>query len=96
MFDVGFWELLLVGVIALIVLGPERLPVVARKVGFWAGRAKMYMSSLTSDLEREVNTAELRRTMENTRREFQTGRQQFEAELRGERDEDDDRGEDRP
>lgn len=55
MFDVGFWELTLVAVIALIVLGPERLPVVARTAGRWIGRARVYARGLTSELEREVD-----------------------------------------
>ncbi|MDN5874153.1 MAG: Sec-independent protein translocase protein TatB [Salinisphaera sp.] len=82
MFDVGFSELVVLGVIALIVLGPERLPVVARQVGTWAGRARSYMRSLTQELERDVNTADLRRTMESARSQFEHGRSQFESEMR--------------
>ncbi|HLQ84716.1 MAG TPA: Sec-independent protein translocase protein TatB [Salinisphaeraceae bacterium] len=55
MFDIGFWELTLVAVIALIVLGPERLPGAARTLGKWVGRARRYANTLTSELEREVD-----------------------------------------
>lgn len=82
MFDVGFWELLVVGVIGLIVLGPERLPKVARTLGHWAGRARMYARTLTSELEREVNTTELRKTLESTRDEFEEGHRRLQAEVR--------------
>lgn len=58
MFDVGFWELVLLGVIALVVLGPERLPQVARTAGRWVGRARSYASNLTDELERQTRDAE--------------------------------------
>lgn len=60
MFEIGFWELVLLGVVALVVLGPERLPVAARTLGQWAGRARSYVRHFTSELEREVRTQELR------------------------------------
>lgn len=75
MFDIGFWELATIGVIALIVLGPERLPVVARTLGQWVGRAKGYMNTITSELEREVKTDEIRD-------EVRQAREQIEAETR--------------
>ena len=55
MLDVGFSEILLTSAIALIVLGPERLPKVARQVGNWMGRARAMARQLTEQLEREVN-----------------------------------------
>ena len=59
MLDVGFTEILLTSAIALIVLGPERLPKVARQVGNWMGRARVMARQLSEQLEREVNAEEL-------------------------------------
>jgi sec-independent protein translocase protein TatB len=58
MLDVGFSEILLTSAIALIVLGPERLPKVARQVGNWVGRARAMARQLTEQLEREISSAE--------------------------------------
>jgi sec-independent protein translocase protein TatB len=59
MLDVGFSEILLTSAIALIVLGPERLPKVARQVGNWMGRARVMARQLSEQLEREVSAEEL-------------------------------------
>jgi sec-independent protein translocase protein TatB len=59
MLDVGFSEILLTSAIALIVLGPERLPKVARQVGNWVGRARVMARQLSEQLEREVNAEDL-------------------------------------
>lgn len=61
MFDVGFSELVLIGVVALLVLGPERLPKLARDVGRWVGRARRYMNHVREEIDREVELSELRR-----------------------------------
>jgi sec-independent protein translocase protein TatB len=61
MLDVGFSEILLTSAIALIVLGPERLPKVARQVGNWMGRARSMARQLTEQLEREVDAEDLLR-----------------------------------
>jgi sec-independent protein translocase protein TatB len=61
MLDFGFSEILLTSAIALVVLGPERLPKVARQVGNWMGRARAMARQLTEQLEREVNAEELLR-----------------------------------
>lgn len=53
MFDIGFWELMLVGVVALVVLGPERLPVVAKKVGRMIAKGRRQLSELQRELEQE-------------------------------------------
>ncbi|MBU3693864.1 MAG: twin-arginine translocase subunit TatB [Rhodocyclaceae bacterium] len=61
MFDVGFSELLVIGVVALLVLGPERLPRLARDVGRWMGRARRYVNRVREEIDREVELSELRR-----------------------------------
>jgi sec-independent protein translocase protein TatB len=67
MLDVGFSEILLTSAIALIVLGPEKLPKVARQVGNWVGRARAMARQLTEQLEREVSADELmKQTKQNT------------------------------
>jgi sec-independent protein translocase protein TatB len=59
MFDIGFSELVVVGLVALIVLGPKRLPEVARMAGQWAGRLRRFVENVKQDLDREMNQAEL-------------------------------------
>src|SRR5579863_9069535 len=66
MLDVGFSEILLTSAIALIVLGPERLPKVARQVGNWVGRARAMARQLTEQLEREVSAEELLRQTQSS------------------------------
>lgn len=65
MFDIGFWELGLIAVVALVVIGPERLPGVARTAGKWIGTAKRFVNSVQTDINTEVNKAdELKRLLE--------------------------------
>jgi len=61
MFDIGFSELLVIGVVALIVIGPERLPRVARTVGHLAGRLQRYVSDVKSDINREMELEDLKK-----------------------------------
>ena len=65
MFDVGFWEILLILVLALIVLGPERLPQAARTVGYWVGKARRYIEGVKSEVEKEFDSGELKRMLHN-------------------------------
>lgn len=65
MFDIGIMELGLIAVVALLVIGPERLPAVARTVGFWFGKARKFVSSVQEDFNREVvKSEELKRLVE--------------------------------
>jgi len=64
MFDIGFLELVLIGVLALLVLGPERLPHAARTVGQWVGKAKRMASNLTDELDRQVKVDELQKKID--------------------------------
>lgn len=73
MFDIGFSELVMIGVVALIVIGPERLPKVARTAGHLLGRLQRYVSTVKSDISREMQLEELKKageqfkqSMENT------------------------------
>jgi len=68
MFDIGFSELFLIAVVALVVLGPERLPKAARFAGLWMRRARAQWYSVRSELERELATEELQRTLRDTRK----------------------------
>ena len=61
MFDVGFSELLVIGVVALIVIGPERLPKVARTLGHLFGRAQRYVNDVKADINREMQLDELKK-----------------------------------
>ena len=63
MFDFSFGEIMLVGLVALVVLGPERLPKAARFVGLWVRRARAQWYSVKSELERELASEELRRSL---------------------------------
>lgn len=67
MFDIGFSELFLTAIVALVVLGPERLPKAARFAGLWVRRARAQWYSVKSELERELASEELQRTMRDTR-----------------------------
>lgn len=60
MFDIGFSELILVALVALIVIGPERLPRVARTIGALLGRAQRYVNDVKADIQREVNLDEMK------------------------------------
>ena len=63
MFDVGFSELLVIAVVALLVLGPERLPRAARLAGLWVRRARAQWHSVRAELESEIAAEDLRRSM---------------------------------
>lgn len=70
MFDLGFWELLVIGAIALLVIGPERLPEVARTMGRWVGKVQRFVASVKSDVDRELRTDELRKMMDSQKSEL--------------------------
>ena len=64
MFDVGFWELTIIAVVALLVIGPERLPKVARTAGHWIGRGRRFVASVKADIDREIKAEELKQILE--------------------------------
>ncbi|WP_425491617.1 Sec-independent protein translocase protein TatB [Cognatiluteimonas sedimenti] len=66
MFDVGFSELLVIAVVALLVLGPERLPKAARFAGLWVRRARAQWHSVKAELEHDLAAEDLRRSLQDT------------------------------
>ena len=70
MFDFGFWELTIIMVVALLVVGPERLPVLAGQVGRWVGRAKSVLRNIRSDIESEIKAAELQEILKKQQGEI--------------------------
>ncbi|WP_373090508.1 Sec-independent protein translocase protein TatB [Zhongshania sp.] len=65
MFDIGFAELLVLGVLGLLVIGPERLPGTVRTIALWTGRLRRSFSDIRSEIEREVGADEIRRQLHN-------------------------------
>lgn len=75
MFDVGFSEMLVIGIVALVVIGPERLPRVARTLGVLFGRMQRYVAQVKSDINREMEMADLGKVkseFESAARSFKT------------------------
>jgi sec-independent protein translocase protein TatB len=68
MFDVGFWELSLIALVALLVIGPERLPKVARTAGLWIGRGRRMIGSVKADIDREIKAQELKEILDKQAR----------------------------
>lgn len=67
MFDFGFSELMLIGAVALVVLGPEKLPIVARTAGQWLGKAQRMVQQVKSDIEREAELSELKKIQQEAK-----------------------------
>lgn len=63
MFDVGFWELSLILIVALLVVGPERLPRLARTAGMWMGKMRHFVRSVQVDIKKELAAEDLKRTL---------------------------------
>ena len=82
MFDVGFTELMLCFIVALVVLGPEKLPKVARTVGRWAGQAKDYMRNLSDELERETQVMDIKRQLQEAQQALKDAGSQAERETK--------------
>ncbi len=63
MFDVGFSELVMVGLVALLVIGPERLPKAARIAGFWLGKARTTVANVKAEIKQELHAEEMRQLL---------------------------------
>jgi sec-independent protein translocase protein TatB len=90
MFDIGFSELMVIGVVALLVIGPEKLPKVARTLGHLLGRAQRYVNDVKSDINREIQLDELKKLQsqvtdsaraleDSVRKEYESARTAVEA-----------------
>lgn len=64
MFDIGFQELALIGLVALIVIGPERLPAVARTAGLWFGRMRGFVATVKADIDKQIKAEELQKVLQ--------------------------------
>lgn len=65
MFDIGFWEIFLILILALLVVGPERLPKAARTAGYWLGKARRYVEGVKEEVASEFDVNELKRMVHN-------------------------------
>jgi sec-independent protein translocase protein TatB len=86
MFDIGFTELILIGVVALVVVGPQRLPVATRTIGALLGRAQRYVNDVKSDIQRQMDLEELRKVQQQVKtmgEEIQSTVQGVEKEVSG-------------
>jgi sec-independent protein translocase protein TatB len=63
MFDIGFWELCLVGLVSLLVIGPEKLPKAARVAGFWVGKTRNMVASIKTEIKEELQAEEMRQIL---------------------------------
>ena len=81
MFDIGFSELLVIGLVALIVIGPEKLPRMARTVGHLAGRLQRYVSDVKSDINREIELEDLKKMRDSMEQAATEMRSSVQAEL---------------
>jgi sec-independent protein translocase protein TatB len=81
MFDIGFSELMVIALVALIVIGPERLPRVARTLGHLAGRLQRYVADVKADINREVELDELRKMRDSVQQTASNMESSFNAEL---------------
>ncbi|MBC8022078.1 MAG: twin-arginine translocase subunit TatB [Burkholderiales bacterium] len=78
MFDIGFSELLVCGIVALVVIGPERLPRVARTLGVVFGRLQRYVAQVKSDINREMDVADLGKV----KTEFESAARSFQSDFK--------------
>lgn len=63
MFDIGFWELAVIMVVALVVIGPDKLPGIARSAGKWVGKARYFIASVKQDVSKELRAEELKQAL---------------------------------
>lgn len=102
MFDVGFWELAILGVLGLLILGPERLPKAARTIGAYTRKARQSWSRIHAEIERELESKEIRQALDQSREQvneigkgISDGAKQFGDELKQVSDEQRERKSDR-
>ena len=98
MFDIGFWELMIIGLVALLVVGPERLPKLAYTAGKWLGKGRSMVTSIKHESDREMKADELKRIVEEQKKlidhlesvieETESSMNQFKQQTTAELDED--------
>ena len=88
MFDIGFGELLIIAILGLLVLGPERLPVAVKTIGLWLGRFKRSYRNIRSEIEQEIGADEIRRQLHNEEimQSLEKSKQQLDELARGAED----------
>ena len=70
MFDIGFWELIVLGLVALLVVGPERLPKLAYTAGKWLGKGRSMMSAVKTEIDKEIKAEELKQILEEQKKQL--------------------------
>lgn len=75
MFDIGFYEILIIAVVALLVVGPERLPKIAYDAGLWFGRMQRYVRNARMEIERELHNYEIQQTLQQQTKELEEVKQ---------------------
>jgi len=70
MFDIGFWELMIIGIVALLVVGPERLPKLAYTAGKWLGKGRSMLSSVKAEINKEMKAEELKQILEKQKQQL--------------------------
>lgn len=70
MFDIGFWELMLIGLVALVVVGPERLPKLAYTAGKWLGKGRSMLSAVKTEIDKEMKAEELKQILEKQKKQL--------------------------
>jgi sec-independent protein translocase protein TatB len=65
MFDIGFWEICLIALVSLIVIGPEKLPKAARIAGFWVGKSRNMVASVKTEIKEELQAEEMRQMLKD-------------------------------
>lgn len=70
MFDIGFWELMLIGLVALVVVGPERLPKLAYTAGKWLGKGRRMLQAVKSEIDKEIKAEELKQILEKQKKQL--------------------------
>ena len=70
MFDIGFWELMIIGLVALLVVGPERLPKLAFTAGKWLGKGRSMLNAVKSEIDKEIKAEELKEILEKQKKQL--------------------------
>ncbi len=68
MFDIGFWEIMIIGLVALLVVGPARLPKLAYTAGKWMGKGRSMINAVRSEIDKEIKAEELKEALEKQKK----------------------------